>query len=276
MVKQLFFWLTLCALINFAQAQVIHQERSLYRNILVEDQGDLRCLKFNVKSTKTQQSCLLKSQPERLVFNYTKLLMSSLLFMPDPKRILVIGLGGGTMSNTFAKLYPESKIDNVEIDQAVIKVARDYFGFFENNFSSISLYLQSAHSLKNKDIKLSERITIPSNRLRGFESGRVGPKDGDDFIGGNYAAAINFSSTIPQILENSENIEFLVFLDAANVWGVDYFNGEDEGSEIRSSFGIGIDWLTPVGPLSFTLAEPITKSDTDKTESFRFNLGTTF
>lgn len=140
MAKQLFFWLSLCSLISIAQAQVIHQERSLYRNILVEDQGDLRCLKFNVKSTKTQQSCLLKSQPEQLVFNYTKLLMSSLLLMPDPKRILIIGLGGGTMSNTLAKLYPESKIDNVEIDQAVIKVARDYFGFFENN--NIKTYTQ--------------------------------------------------------------------------------------------------------------------------------------
>lgn len=133
MAKQLFFWLTLCALMSIAQAQVIHQERSLYRNILVEDKGDLRCLKFNVKSTKTQQSCLLKSQPEQLVFNYTKLLMTSLLIMPAPKRILIIGLGGGTMSNTLAKLYPESQIDNVEIDQAVIKVARDYFGFFEND-----------------------------------------------------------------------------------------------------------------------------------------------
>lgn len=133
MVKQLFFWLSLCTLINIAQAQVIHQERSLYRNILVEDKGDLRCLKFNVKSTKTQQSCLLKSQPEQLVFNYTKLLMTSLLVMPDPKRILIIGLGGGTMSNTLATLYPQSQIDNVEIDQAVIKVARDYFGFLEND-----------------------------------------------------------------------------------------------------------------------------------------------
>jgi len=65
-------------------------------------------------------------------------------------------------------------------------------------------------------------------------------------------------------------------MDAANIWGVDYFDGDDEGSEIRSSIGIGIDWLTPVGPLTFTLAEAISKSDTDKTESFRFNIGTSF
>ena len=147
---------------------------------------------------------------------------------------------------------------------------------YEDNISTASLFLRSATSLKNKDIKLSERILIPSNRLRGFESGKVGPKDGDDFVGGNYAATLNFASTIPQLLENAENIDFLFFIDVANVWGVDYFDGDDEGSEIRSSTGIGIDWLTPVGPLSFTLATALTKSDQDKTETFRFNLGTSF
>ena len=147
---------------------------------------------------------------------------------------------------------------------------------YENNVSSFSIYLSSALSLKDEDIKLSERIILPSNRLRGFERGRVGPKDGDDFIGGNYAATINFSSTIPQILQNSENIDFLFFIDIGNLWGVDYFDGDDEGSEIRSSTGIGIDWLTPIGPLNFTFATAITKADTDKTETFRFNLGTSF
>jgi len=118
---------------NNAMAEVIHSERSLYRNILVEDKGDLRCLKFNVKSNKTRQSCLLKSQPQRLVFNYTKQLLTGLLVNPKPKRILIIGLGGGTMSNTLHQLLPESYIDNVEIDESVIKVARQYFGFLEND-----------------------------------------------------------------------------------------------------------------------------------------------
>lgn len=115
-----------------AHAEVIHKEKSLYRNILVEDEGDLRCLKFNERSSKTQQSCFLKSQPQTLVFNYTKLLMSGLLFNPDPKRVLIVGLGGGTMSNTLTQLFPEAKIDNIEIDTAVIKVARRFFDFVEN------------------------------------------------------------------------------------------------------------------------------------------------
>ena len=147
---------------------------------------------------------------------------------------------------------------------------------YDENISTFSIYLRSSISLKDEDIKLSERILLPSNRLRGFERGKIGPKDGEDFIGGNYAAAMNFTSTIPQILENSENIDFLFFFDAGNVWGVDYFKGEDEGSEIRSSIGVGIDWLTPIGPLNFSLATALTKADTDKTETFRFNLGTSF
>jgi spermidine synthase len=125
---------------SLVQAEVVHQERSLYRNILVEDNNDLRCLKFNTRSTQTQQSCFLKSKPDHLVFNYTKLLMASLLFNTQPKRILIIGLGGGTMSNTLAQLYPQSDIDNIEIDPAVIKVARDYFGFLESD--KIKTYAQ--------------------------------------------------------------------------------------------------------------------------------------
>jgi outer membrane protein insertion porin family len=150
-----------------------------------------------------------------------------------------------------------------------------YFDFFEKNFSSISIYLQSAHSINNKDIKLSERITIPSNRLRGFEAGRLGPKDGDDFVGGNYAYSINVSSNIPQIFEESQNIDFLIFADAADIWGVDY-NSSIKGNGIRSSVGVALDWLSPVGPMNFTLAYPVTKEIGDKTETFRFNLGTTF
>ena len=150
-----------------------------------------------------------------------------------------------------------------------------YFEFFEKNFSSISVYLESANSLNNKDIKLSERITIPSSRLRGFEAGRIGPKDGDDYVGGNYAYSINFKSNIPQIFEESQNLDFLFFVDAADIWGVDY-DSSIKGDGIRSSVGLALDWMSPIGPLNFTLAYPIAKKTGDKTESFRFNLGTTF
>jgi outer membrane protein insertion porin family len=151
-----------------------------------------------------------------------------------------------------------------------------YFDLFDNNVSTFSLFLKSANSINNKDIKLSERINIPSNKLRGFESGRVGPKDGDDFIGGNYAYAMNFSSTIPQIFEESQNVNFIYFIDAANIWGVDYDSSLNDNGSIRSSTGVALDWFSPIGPLSFSLAYPITKENGDKEETFRFNLGTSF
>jgi len=150
-----------------------------------------------------------------------------------------------------------------------------YFDLFEKNISNISFYFESANSLNNKDIKLSERINIPGDRLRGFEIGRVGPKDGDDFIGGNFAYSINFSSTIPQLFEESQNLEFLLFSDIANIWGVDY-NSSLKDNKVRSSVGLALDWYSPIGPMNFSLSHPISKSETDKTQSFRFNLGTTF
>ena len=151
-----------------------------------------------------------------------------------------------------------------------------YNELFENNITKFSFYGKSANSLTNDDVKLSERIYIPSSRLRGFESGKVGPKDGNDFIGGNYASAVNISSTLPQILPNAQNIDVSMFLDAGNVWGVDYDSSLNDSNKIRSSVGIGIDWFTLVGPLSISLAHPISKVDSDITETFKFNLGTTF
>ena len=151
-----------------------------------------------------------------------------------------------------------------------------YNQWLNENVASYGIYASASNSLTGKDIKLSDRLFLPSSRLRGFESGKIGPKDGADFIGGNYAFAFNAATTLPQILPSFQNTNFSIFFDVANVWGVDYFRGDDEGSEIRSSIGLVIDFFTPIGPLNFSLSEPITKGKNDITESFRFNLGTTF
>jgi len=114
-------------------SEVVHEERSLYRNIIVDESRDLRCLKFNTKSSQTSQSCMYKNDLDKLVFNYTKLTFASLLVTDNPKNVLIIGLGGGTLSNVIHELYPSAKIHNVEIDPAVLKVARDYFNFIETD-----------------------------------------------------------------------------------------------------------------------------------------------
>ena len=117
---------------------------------------------------------------------------------------------------------------------------------------------------------------VPGSKLRGFELGKIGPKDSNDFIGGNYLTAVNINTTLPQIFPNSQNTDFVIFFDAANVWGVDYNSALDKNSKIRSSLGFGVDWFTPIGPLNFSISQPLTKNSSDITETFRFNLGTSF
>ncbi len=164
-------------------------------------------------------------------------------------------------------------------DTNTLKNTYDYKYFtelYEENITTLSLFLGSANSINNKDVKLSERLNVPSNRLRGFEYGKIGPKDGPDYIGGNYISAVNISSTLPKLFINAQNVDFLAFIDAANVWGVDYDSSIDDSNKIRSSYGVGVDWFTVIGPLSFSFSQTITKASTDQTESFRFDLGTTF
>tara|TARA_B100000795_G_C22798379_1_gene440559 strand:+ start:645 stop:2879 length:2235 start_codon:yes stop_codon:yes gene_type:complete len=141
--------------------------------------------------------------------------------------------------------------------------------------TKVSFFVSSVNTLNNKDVRISKRLYMPANKLRGFEVGKIGPKENNDYVGGNYVSAVNLSATLPQFLQSLQNLDFSIFLDAANVWGVDYNNSIDS-SKIRSSTGVAMDILTPIGPLNFSLSQVITKSSTDKTESFRFNLGTTF
>ncbi len=151
-----------------------------------------------------------------------------------------------------------------------------YDELYEDNVTKFSFFAKAASSITNDNIKLSERIYLPSSRLRGFVSGGVGPKDGNDFIGGNYATSVNIQTSIPQLLPNIQNMDVSMFLDAGNVWGVDYDSSLSDTNKIRSSIGIGIDWFTLIGPLSASFTHPISKVNTDKTETFKFNLGTTF
>ena len=151
-----------------------------------------------------------------------------------------------------------------------------YKELYENNISSFSFFLKSANSITGDDIKLTERLTVPSRKLRGFERNKVGPKEGTDFIGGNYVTAANIATTLPQLFPNLQNLDTSIFIDAANIWGVDYDSSLDDTNKLRSSIGIAVDWYTIIGPLSFSLTEVLSKADSDVEESFRFNLGTTF
>src|SRR5262245_27605491 len=114
---------------NGANARVIHSESSLYQNILVSQVDTVRCMQFSVRKDQRNQSCVDTRSPRRLVFAYTQMMMAALLVNPSPTRILMVGLGGGSLPTALAELFPDATIDVVELDPAVFEVAKKYFAF---------------------------------------------------------------------------------------------------------------------------------------------------
>ena len=139
--------------ISTSSAKTIHKEQSLYRNIIVTKDGQKLCMKFSLRRDKKQnQSCKILNNPDYLVFDYAKLAVAGFLMAEQPKNILIIGLGGGTLVESFHSLSPESNITSVEIDPAVVKVAKEYF----------HIPLESWHTIIEKD----GRIFVKREKIR--------------------------------------------------------------------------------------------------------------
>ena len=145
-----------------------------------------------------------------------------------------------------------------------------------NVIGSFKFYATAVNGLDDKDVRISKRARIPAAKLRGFEPGKVGPKDGKDYVGGNYAVASNFEASLPNFLPESTKTDVGLFLDFGNVWSVDYDKTMDASNKIRSSVGANVGWLSPAGPMTFVFSQNLSKASTDVTESFSFRLGTTF
>jgi len=149
-----------------------------------------------------------------------------------------------------------------------------YHDFSEDLIGSLKLHGSSINGI-DEDVRLTNRLYIPRKRLRGFNTWKVGPKDGDDYIGGNYTLGASFEAQMPNLLPESYRTDFSFFLDSANIWGVDYTT-IDETDKIRSAFGVSANIYSTIGPISFTLAQDISSAATDETETFNFRIGTSF
>ncbi len=173
--------------------------------------------------------------------------------------------------NKFSQTLPIYS-DDMSIENSFTSTYYESFG--DNLILSASFFLKAINALED-NVRVSKRVYIPSKRLRGFETGKIGPKDGTQYIGGNYASSLNLSSTLPNILFENENLDLNFFLDLANVWEVDFDKSLDS-NKIRSATGVAFNWYSPIGPLTFSYAIPISEADTDVTEKFRFQIGTSF
>ena len=150
-----------------------------------------------------------------------------------------------------------------------------YESFSKNLLGSFKFYGAAINGLSD-DVRLSKRLKLSNTMLRGFKSGKLGPQDGTDFVGGNYAVASNFELALPNLLPESTKTDIGLFLDVGNLWGIDYDQTISNSNDLRSSYGINTSWTSPVGPMVFTFARTLAKATTDITEGFNFRLGTTF
>ena len=141
---------------------------------------------------------------------------------------------------------------------------------------SAKLKLANVVAFNDKDVKLSDRIFALSTDLRGFEPRGVGPVDSGDHIGGNNLATLSLKSTFPNPMPESLRANTFLFFDMGNVWGADYSSSISDSSKLRTSTGIALDFMSPVGPLSFTYSIPLSKASTDKEQNFLFNIGSSF
>lgn len=112
-----------------AGERIVHSERSAYQTLIVTDSPTRRCLRFDDVNSALNQSCQQLDEPDHLVFDYTRGMTALLLlWQPPPQRVLLIGVGGGSIPRALARARPEVELDAVDIDPAVIQVAQRYFG----------------------------------------------------------------------------------------------------------------------------------------------------
>jgi spermidine synthase len=150
--------LLVASLAAAAGQRLIHSEKSLYREVFVYEDGNTRCLCFTRQCAIGRQTCIDLKQPNRLVFEYTQLMLGALYLNPEPHSILIIGLGGGTLPRTLERLLPDADIDVVEIDPAVVGVAQQYFGLRPDEH--IHLTVQDGRAYVRQALRGSKRYDL--------------------------------------------------------------------------------------------------------------------
>jgi len=152
-----------------------------------------------------------------------------------------------------------------------------YKELFSDKFiGSAKTRLANTVAFNDKDVKLSDRLFTSTSDIRGFEPRGIGPVDSGDHIGGNNLVTLSLKSTFPNPIPENLRATTFLFLDMGNVWGADYSSTISDSSKLRTSTGIVLDLMSPIGPLSFAYSIPLSKISTDREQNFLFNIGSSF
>ncbi len=159
--------------------------------------------------------------------------------------------------------YYKVSISNKNYRQ--LKKSTNYF-FLNNNYGF-------AKSLNGK-LKTINAFGLGGLNFKGFDYKGIGPNDGSIYLGGNeyFTTTLGYGSSF--IFDDKDNINVKFFLTAGSIWNSDYDTSSD--ADLRTSLGTSFDFITPIGPISFSYATPINKQDIDKSRPFNFTIGTSF
>ena len=126
----LFALLALAALAH-AEDKILYEKAGAFGTIVVTEENDgMRVLRFGRSGAR--QSSVKPGDPDHLELPYARTVLVGLALCEEPRRVLVVGLGGGTLPMFLRKHYPHAVIDAVDIDPDVVYVAKEFFGFRED------------------------------------------------------------------------------------------------------------------------------------------------
>jgi outer membrane protein insertion porin family len=133
--------------------------------------------------------------------------------------------------------------------------------------------------LQGEDVRINDRFFVGGRTFRGFNNAGIGPRDKNthDALGGNAYYVGTAEVTFPIGLPEDLGFRGAIFTDAGSLFSLDT-SGSDvfDDSALRASYGMGVLWRSPFGPIRLDFAKAFKKQSYDETEIFRFNFGTAF
>ncbi len=185
--------------------------------------------------------------------------------------------------------YKPSNGFNLKLSQDLAGLGGDSY-YYSNNFEfnyykRLSKRFIGAYKLQGGNINgyndkyspLSSNFKLGGKKLRGFKSGKVGPKLGNSYTGGQYYYLTSLETNIDLEID-AFDITTTAFIDVGSVWGLENpaYGSIDDDHEARSSIGINLNWESAIGPISIIYANIIESSSNDTTDNLYFDIGYNF